>query len=65
MTEQAVGVRDERGRWPAGVSGNPRGRPRKPRLAQPPASNLVGVVVLLFEPAPAPAQPAEPLRPAA
>jgi hypothetical protein len=28
MTEQAVGVRDSRGRWRDGVSGNPRGRPR-------------------------------------
>jgi hypothetical protein len=28
MTEQAVGVRDSRGRWRDGVSGNPQGRPR-------------------------------------
>jgi hypothetical protein len=28
MMEQAVGVRDSRGRWRDGVSGNPRGRPR-------------------------------------
>jgi hypothetical protein len=26
--EQAVCVRDERGRWRRGVSGNPEGRPR-------------------------------------
>jgi hypothetical protein len=59
MTEQAVGVRDSRGRWRDGVSGNPRGRPRvaleRKRLLKllSDAEAAGGRIIVLFDPAPA------------
>jgi hypothetical protein len=59
MTEQAVCVRDSRGRWRDGVSGNPRGRPRvalsRKRLLKLLSDAKVagGRIIVLLDPAPA------------
>jgi hypothetical protein len=59
MTEQAVGVRDSRGRWRDGVSSNPQARPRvalsRKRLLKllSDAEAAGGRIIVLFDPAPA------------
>jgi hypothetical protein len=58
MTEQSVGMRDSRGRWRDGVSGNPRGRPRvapeRKRLLKllSDAEAAGGRIIVLFDPTP-------------
>jgi hypothetical protein len=59
MTEQAVGGRDERGRWRRGTSGNRAGRPNvapeRKRLLKllSDAEAAGGRIIVLFDPAPA------------